>query len=198
MISTTRIFLYVCTLPFIAATGTVAQAQRGTRPSGSCDGRIVRSIHVTALRPPFTGGAAYWQRVARSFGLHHQTTDTSVVRRFLALNEGGPCTDFRLRESARLLREQPFLADARVRSVPDDSGGVRIEVETTDEISVLGSATFGSGRVSYIEIGNENMFGDAWLLAAHYSDRPIQGRSGGFRMTDFQFLGRPYQLDAQL
>src|SRR5690349_9006261 len=126
MISTSPIFLFLRALTLIGTAASVAQAQRVARSSGSCDGQIIRSIHVTALRPPFTGGAAYWQRVARSFGLHHQTTDTAVVRRFLALDEGGTCTDFRLRESARLLREQPFLADARVRALPDDSGGVRV------------------------------------------------------------------------
>jgi hypothetical protein len=178
-------------------TSTVASAQSLWRPSASCDGRVVHEIRVTTLRPPFTGEAAYWRRVARSIGLHHTTTDTAVVRRFLALETGGRCSDFRLRESARLLREQPFLADARIRSVPDSAGGVRIDVETTDEISVVASASLGRGRLSYLEVGNENMFGDAWLLAVHGSDRLLEGRSAGFRMSDYQFLGKPYQLDAQ-
>ena len=161
-----------------------------------CEGRIINEIRVTAMRPPFTGEAKYWRQVARSLGLHHRTTDTAVVRRFLALETGGRCTDFRMRESARLLREQPFLADARVRAVPDDSGGVRVEVEQVDEIPALVSASF-HGRLSYLEIGNENMFGNAWLLALHGADRALEGRSAGFRMSDFQCLGRPYQLDVQ-
>jgi len=73
---------------------------------------------------------------------------------------------------------------------------VRVEVETVDEIPALVSASF-NGHLSYLEIGNENMFGDAWLLAVHGADRPLVGRSGGFRMSDYQFLGRPYELDVQ-
>jgi hypothetical protein len=184
-------------LPLLALAHGVAHGQGRARAAARCDGRVIHEIRVSALRPPFKGEAAYWRRVARSIGLHHATTDTAVVRRFLALETGGICTDFRLRESARLLREEPFLADARIRSVPDDSGGVRVEVETIDEIPALASVSIGSGRLSYLEIGNENMFGDAWLLAIHGSDRPLEGRSAGFRMTDFQFLGRPYQFDAQ-
>ena len=180
-----------CSVALLIAGAGAASAQ-----GGQCEGRVINEIRVTAMRPPFTGGSKYWRQVARSLGLHHRTTDTAVVRRFLALEPGGRCTDFRIRESARLLREQPFLADARVRGVPDDSGGVRIEVETVDEIPALASASF-NGRLSYLEIGNENMFGDAWLLALHGADRPLEGRSAGFRMSDFQFLGRPYQLDVQ-
>jgi hypothetical protein len=173
-----------------------APGQARAEPTRSCDGRVVREIRVSALRPPFTGEAKYWRRVARAIGLHHATTDTAVVRRFLAIDTGIVCTDFRLRESARLLREEPFLADATVRSVPDGSGGVRVDVQTIDEIPALASASLSHGRLSYLEIGNENMFGDAWLLAVHGSNDPLTGRSAGFRTSDYQFLNRPYQLDA--
>lgn len=184
-------------LLFLAARASVAHGQQKPRGAARCDGRVIHEIRVSALRPPFSGEAAYWRRVARSIGLHHVTTDTAVVRRFLALQVGGTCSEFRIRESTRLLREQPFLADARISSVPDDSGGVQIDVETTDEIPAVASASVSGGRLSYLEIGNENMFGDAWLLALHAADRPLPGRSIGGRMSDYQFLGRPYQLDVQ-
>src|SRR5437762_5566246 len=196
MTSVSAFRVFSGTLALLGAT-SAAGAQARARGRASCDGRIVHEIRVSALRPPFKGEAAYWRHIARSIGLHHTTTDTAVVRRFLALETGGVCTDFRMRESARLLRDEPFLADARIRGVPDDSGGVRIEVETIDEISAIVAASFGHGHLSHLEIGNENMFGDAWLLALHGSDRVLEGRSAGFRMSDFQFLGRPYQLDVQ-
>jgi len=182
----------------LSAVPLLVHAQVSSSPSStSCNGQIIHEVRVTAMRPPFTGESAYWRRIARSVGLHHATTDTAVIRRFLALQAGGVCSDFRLKESARLLREQPFLAAANLRSVPDGFGGVRVEVQTVDEIPAVVSLSLGSGGVSYIEIGNQNMFGDAWLLAVHAANRPLDGRSAGFRMTDFQFLGKPYQLDAQ-
>lgn len=183
-------------LPLLAVAAAQSRAQAKSGPNLHCDGQRISGIHVSSLRPPFTGQAAYWRRVAHSIGLHHTTTDTVVVRRFLALKDGGVCTDFRMRESARLLREQPFIADAKVWAVPADSGRVRIEVETVDEIPVVASGAVASGRPSYLEIGNQNMFGDAWLLAVHGSDRILEGRSAGFRFSDYQFLGRPYEFDA--
>lgn len=183
-----------CALPLLAAAP--ARAQTKSPPPMRCDGQRISGIHVSSLRPPFTGEAAYWRRIAHSLGLHHATTDTVVVRRFLALQDGGTCTNFRMRESARLLREEPFIADARVWAVPADSGRVRIEVETVDEIPVVASGAVAGGRPSYLEIGNQNMFGHAWLLAVHGSDRILEGRSAGFRMSDYQFLGRPYEFDA--
>jgi len=196
MIRTSPISAVARPLALLLVGAGAAFAQAGSRAGGQCEGRVIDEIRVTAMRPPFSGEAKYWRQIARSIGLHHRTTDTAVVRRFLALETGGRCTDFRMRESARLLREQPFLADANIRSVPGDSGKARIEVETVDEIPVLVSASF-NGRLSYLEIGNENMFGDAWLLALHGADRALEGRSAGFRMSDYQFLGRPYQLDVQ-
>ena len=188
--------LCLCTIALLAVGARAAAAQ--ARPdSRRCDGRVVHEIRVSALRPPFTGEAQYWHRFAHGLGLHHATTDTAVIRRFLAVESGGICTEFRLRESARLLREEPFLADARVRSVPDESGGVRVEVETVDEIPALFTASLSHGRPSYVEIGNENMFGDAWLFAVHGSSDRVTGQSAGFRASDYQFLSRPYQLDVQ-
>jgi hypothetical protein len=181
---------------FLTIAASAAAAQDSTASVG-CDGKTIHAIRVSALRPPFKGEGAYWRRVARSIGLHHTTTDTVIIRRFLALESGEQCSDFRVRESARLLREQPFLTDVSVKSVPDDSGGVVIEVQTTDEISALASASVGHGRVSYLEIGNENMFGDAWLLAVHGANQELEGHSGGFRVTDYQFLKKPYQLDVE-
>lgn len=189
----------VLPMAVVALLGATSDAGAQVREtsSRSCNGRIVREIRVSALRPPFTGEAKYWRRVARAVGLHHATTDTTVVRRFLAIDTGVVCTDFRLRESARLLREQPFLADATVRAVPEGTDGVAVEVETIDEIPALASASVSHGRLSYLEVGNENMFGDAWLLAVHGRDDPLIGRGAGFRMNDYQFLNRPYQLDAE-
>jgi hypothetical protein len=196
MTAKSLISLLGASIAFLLTGACVASAQVTPRAASECEGRVIDEIRVNALRPPFTGEAKYWRQVARTLGLHHRTTDTAVVRRFLALETGGRCTDFRIRESARLLREQPFIADARIHGVPDDSGGVRIDVETVDEIPALVSASF-NGHLSYLEIGNENMFGDAWLLALHGADRPLAGRSAGFRMSDYQFLGRPYELDVQ-
>ena len=180
----------------LAIAASAARAQDSTR-TRSCDGKTVNAIHVNAHRPPFKGEIAYWQRVARQFGLHHTTTDTLIIRRFLALETGDKCSDFRVRESARLLRAQPYLTDVSVKAIPDSVGGVTIEVQTTDEISAIAAVSVEQGHLSYLEIGNENLYGQALLLAIHGANGVVAGQSAGVRATDYQFLKKPYQLDVQ-
>src|SRR5689334_3889795 len=123
------------------AMPAVAQDTAATSGLRRCDGLVIHAIEVDAKRPPFEGHSALWRRAAHAVGLHHTTTDTAVVRRFLTLRTGGRCTNFRLRESERLLRAQPFLANATVRAVADGLGGVIVQVETVDEIPVIGSVS---------------------------------------------------------
>ena len=125
-----------------------------------CDGRIVRSVEITPRRPPFKGTAAKWRHLARAMGLHHATTKAHVIRAFLALEVGGPCTEFRRAESERVLRAQTFLADAQVRVVPDSSGGVAVFVQTTDEIPVIVGGRFSGINPNALSLGSANVGGD--------------------------------------
>jgi hypothetical protein len=159
-----------------------------------CDGDTVRAIVVRPERPPFRGHLRVWRRIARSLGLHHATTRDGVIRRFITLEVGRPCTEFRRTETERLLRAQPFLASAQVRTVGDASGGVRVEVETVDEVPALFDARLRRGQPAAFMAGNENIFG----LGVHAEARFERGfgyRNGfGGTVTHYHFLGRPYML----
>jgi hypothetical protein len=174
-----------------------AAAQDTTATSGlrRCDGLVIHAIEVDAQRPPFEGHSAQWRRAARAIGLHHITTDTVVVRRFLTLRAGGRCSNFRLRESERLLRAQPFLANASVRAVADSLGGVTVQVQTVDEIPVIGSVSISGTQLNALRLGNQNVFGRALLLEARGAREDLQGKSIGLHSTYYQFLKRPYLLD---
>ncbi|MFN2565551.1 MAG: hypothetical protein ABR499_11165 [Gemmatimonadaceae bacterium] len=140
-----------------------------------------------------------WRRVARSLGLHHATTRESVVRRFVTLEVGRPCTEFRRAESERLLRAQPFLASATVRTVAEPSGGIRVEVETVDEVPALFDARLRRGEISALMAGNENIFG-LGMHAELRGERGFAYRDGfGGTVIHRHFLGRPYilHLDGQ-
>src|SRR5205807_7493720 len=68
----------------------------------------------------------------------HAPTSESVIRRFVLLEKGKPCSPFLRQESERILRAQPFLASATVTAYPDAGGsGVRVEVATVDEPSLI-------------------------------------------------------------
>jgi hypothetical protein len=142
---------------------------------------------------------AVWRRIARSVGLHHATTRDAVIRRFVTLEVGRPCSEFRRAESERLLRAQPFLASASVRTVADPAGGIRVEVETTDEVPAIFDARVRRGQPSAFMAGNENIFG----LGVHAEVRAERGfayRNGfGGTIIHRHFLTRPYilQLEGQ-
>ena len=176
------------------ATGAAAQlgAQDAEPAAAGCDGRRVSRIDIRPARPPFSGQASRWRNFARAIGLHHATTRDGVVDAFLALDVGEPCTELRRAESERVLRAQPFLADASVRTQPDGAGGVVVTVETVDEIPVLVNARFRGIAPRAFSLGNENVGGLGLLVEASV-ERGYAYRTGfGVRLVEYATFGRPY------
>jgi hypothetical protein len=166
----------------------------------ACKGQIVSRIEVHT-RPPFEiGGSRTAQRLAQRVTALHATTSPEIIRRFLALSPGERCTEIKRSESERVLRAQPYLADATVLAFPDDTGTVSISVLTVDEISlVLGAG--GSGKAPHLrgfKLGEANLMGEAisldgrWRYNADFRDEVL------IQLTDYQLLGRPYQLHLAL
>jgi hypothetical protein len=164
----------------------------------SCEGRIVSAIEVNARRPPFKGEMAIWRRIARSVGLHNTSTRPEVVRRFVTLEVGEPCTEFRRAESERLLRAQPYLASAVVETSDDGEGGVHVEVTTIDEVPAIIGARFRDRSIRSLKLGNENVLGGGVHLEANV-ERGYAYRNGvGGRFIHNQLFGRPYTLGLNL
>lgn len=170
------------------------------RPSlPPCDGKRVNAVDIRPGRPPFEGAATRWRHFARAIGLHHATTRPGVIDAFVALKEGDTCSELRRAESERVLREQPFLADASVRAEPDALGGVTLVVETTDEIPVLVAARAHGVNLQALAIGNMNVGGNALLLQGNV-ERGYAYRTGlGLRIEEYATFGQPYvtTLDLQ-
>lgn len=161
-------------------------------PLPRCDGLVVSSIDARPARPPFEGSAKRWRALARAVGLHHATTRAHVVEAFLALHVGRPCTERRRAESERMLRAQPFIADAIVTTTADGRGGVAVLVETVDEIPVLVSAQFRGIAPRELSLGNSNIGGEGLSVEARV-ERGFAYRTGfGVRATQYALFGRPY------
>jgi hypothetical protein len=112
----------------------------------------------------------------------------------LLLAVGEPCTEQRRAESERLLRLQPFLADATVLAVASAQGGVRIEVETIDEIPTVLEMSFHDMLPSAIRFGNGNVGGQGLHLAGSI-ERGFDRRTGlGVEATAHYIFRRPYTL----
>jgi hypothetical protein len=182
-------------LLFAAASATIAQAQSLNGPPVTCKGERISRIDVES-NPPFRiNGNTIWQRAGRFAAKQHVTTKEWIIRRYLALQEGDVCTELRRGESERILRAQPFIADATVLAYEDGNGGVVLNVTTVDEVSLIVAAgvTSKSPRFRSLTFGEANLLGRAihaeagWKTGYGFRDE-YQGK-----VVDYQFMGRPYQ-----
>jgi hypothetical protein len=178
----------------LAASSLAAQSPPDSAdaasPEGRCRGERVSAIDIRPGRPPFAGAVKWWRAAARAIGLHHVTTRPSTVASFLDVAVGEPCTEFRRSESERVLRAQPFLADATVRAEPDTGGTIRIIVTTVDEVPALVSGRLSGGVPAALSLGNANAFG-LGISVEGGVERGFAYRPGyDLQLTDYAFLGR--------
>lgn len=173
-------------LPLLLASHVSAQS--------TCDGKIVSSVVVVRSSRTVVDKmrAPGWSRPVLQALLLGVPTKESAIRPFLQLADGKACTERRRAESERLLRLQPYLADASVRAVDEDGGRVRIEVETIDDQRpIIGIGLRGSAP-SFVELGNSNIGGSGHLAALSWRDGRAFRDGFGLRYTDYHVFGRPY------
>lgn len=174
----------------LPARGLLGQARDTTR---NCDGLTVDSVDVETHRPPFLGAMAWWRKLARSVGLHHQTTSRGLVRRFVSLDAGRACTEFRRSESQRILRAQPYIADATVTTT-QVGDGARVDVSTIDEVSAVGSARLKGASIQAVSLGTLNFRGAGMHLEGQWESGRGYRDGFGAKLVHHQLLGRPYRL----
>ncbi len=165
-------------------------------PDRPCDGDTVTAIEIHSSPPAFKNLADRWRGAADVVGLHHTVTQPSVVLAYLQLVVGQRCTERNRSESERLLRLQPYLASASVRTVPDGAGGVRVIVETVDEVPVIAGVRMRGIAPVRLTLGSENVSGEA-LTVALSGERGLGYRSGfGLRLAQYGAFGEPYTIAA--
>jgi hypothetical protein len=172
------------------AAPALAQRTEGGAP---CSGQRIDAIIIDA-RAPTVSGLQRVPVVGRVVRETHVTTRPRVISNFLVLETGEKCTELRRAESERILRAQPFIADASIDAVPNARGGVDLHVVTIDEASTIASAALRSEApvVRGAKVGSSNFGGmgvhvsAAWRYQEYFTDRME------LRMTDYQFMGQPY------
>lgn len=167
-------------------------AQLVDRPP-RCDGTIVQAIEVDAQRPEFQGAFAWWRKFARSLGLHHRTTAEGIVRRFVTLEPGRQCTEFRRSESERILRAQPFLSDATVTTTRVGDS-VRVQVVTVDEVAAVAAARLRGSELRAITLGTLNYLGIGMHVEGRWENGRARRNGGGAKLAHYQMFGRPYAM----
>ena len=177
----------------IVASGLSAQE---SARNVDCDGKIVSDIVIRTQGPSFGGIFARSGLMSALVSGVHVTTSPDVVRRFLLLERGKACTATLRSDSERILRGQPFLAGASVTTLDDGNGGVRVEVVTIDEISLVasGAVSAESPYVSGLRLGSSNVDGLGIYAAGEWRDGEFYRDAWRGSVMDYQVLGRPIQL----
>ena len=186
-----RLVFQLLAVSAVACPVAVADAQRPITPA--CEGSIVQAVEVETERPSFRGALGLWRKAARAVGLHHQTTSPGLVRRFVSLDPGMRCTEFRRSESERILRAQPFLADATVTTTRSGDS-VRVSVSTVDEVPVIIGARLRGASVQAINLGTLNLLGAGLHVEGRWEEGRTYRDGIGGRITHQQLFGRPYAV----
>jgi len=189
-----RCIAFLIALSAVAMRDTHAQAEG---EKAVCNGQIISDIQVNTRAPYEPKSKKWWTIPIRIANSLHATTDESVIRRYLILNRGMQCSEFRRAESERILRVQPYLASAEIRTISDGQGGVVLRVETVDELTTIVSAGASGAHLTGLRLGDRNVMGSATSITAQWRQSDIRDVYA-IEFTDYQFLGRRYILDADI
>jgi hypothetical protein len=183
-------------LLFSVSLAARAHAQAGA--AVKCEGQIISDVQVQTRPPYYPRHGKWWESPIGILSSIHTNTKPDVVRRFLIVEPGQPCDDRRRSESERLLRTQPFIANASVNAYDDGNGGVIIVAQTTDELTTIvdGGTSPTAPYLASLTLGDGNIKGSAKYVTAHWAHGEFRDYFGA-NYTDYQFLGKPWHLDLQ-
>ena len=125
-----------------AATASAA----AQNPAGvvACRNQRIDSISVDAQAPTVTGLSRV-PVVGKVVRETHVITRLDVVRGYLLLKPGDRCNALRVSESERILRAQPFIADANIDVVANNRGGVDLIVKDASKRARPKDAPYPAG-----------------------------------------------------
>jgi hypothetical protein len=175
----------------------IAIAPLPAQSSFYCRGQRIDSIAIDAQAPTVSG----LRRVPLLGDLVRSThiiTRADVIRGYLLLRVGDQCSELRRSESERILRAQPFIADAVIEVRPNMRGGVLLDVQTIDEASIIlsGALSTKSPQLRSAKLGSSNLAGLGVALSFGWRHEPAFQDRLHFQLSDYQFAGRPYVLNA--
>ncbi len=170
-----------------------AFAQR-VAPRSVCDGELVTAIETNSHPPGSTFVENAWLAVGSVVGIRHVLTRPEVIKAYLVVEVGKRCTELDRSESERLLRAQRFIASATVKAVPDGPGRIRIVVDVVDDLAPIVGGSFGSGTVTSLLLGTENLNGKGITVEVS-GERGFGYRTGyGGDIIQYGAFNKPFTL----
>jgi hypothetical protein len=182
-----------------AAAAQVApdpRQQREPRTQSQCNGQMITDVVVHTLPPTYGGVFSRTPWLSRAATTLHMTTVPRLVENLILLKKGETCSILLRRETERLLRAQPFLADASVTAYPDGPGSVRIEVITIDEPAMMGSIGISSNTpyLNSLKAGNSNIRGRGVYALGGWEDGGFYRDTWQAEYSNFQLFSVPVQM----
>lgn len=146
---------------------SLAGAAWAAPPASGCDGDIITSIEIRAHTAGSVGGGKddVWQSTSAAFASRFATTKPSVVRAYLRLKVGQPCVEYERDRTERLLRAQPFLAQAFVRALSDGHGHTRLLIDVVDEYPLMADGSISRGKLASLMLGTQNLGGSGLTVS---------------------------------
>jgi hypothetical protein len=171
-------------------------SQQAARTQVACNGQIISEIVIRSHAPTYGGLFERSVWLGHLVTSMHVATAPSVIRNFVLLKEGAPCTSLLRRETERVLRAQPYLANAAVAAFEDGPGRVRVEITTVDEPSVIASlgVTRANPYVRALTFGNANVQGKGIYAVASWREGFFYRDTWLLSYNNYQLFRRPYQL----
>lgn len=163
-----------------------------------CNGETISLVIVSRQEPVMVERSAGWARPFLRFALSGAPTRVSAIAPFLLVKQGEACTETLLSESERVLRAQPYLADARAVATPDGTGGVTVTFSTVDDIRPIVGLGLKNNSPTRLKLGSGNLAGYGMLTSLQWQQGFAFRDGWSFRFADYHVLGRPYLFDTQL
>ncbi len=193
-------------IALVACVSTVRAQDTTTAPKPAappplaprCDGETISQVTVTRGEAVFVERSAGWLRPFLRLALAGAPTRESAVVPFLLVKQGDKCTEVMLAESERVLRAQPYLADAKAVVTPDTAGTVRVDFTTTDDIRSIVGLGVKDNKPTRIKLGSGNVAGYGMATAMQWQQGFAFRDGWSLRFTDYHTFGQPYLFDTQL
>ena len=179
----------------LLTAGALPAAAQDVPYGVACAGQRINAITVRPLPPLEHPSKNWWDTPVSMMNSSHTTTKAGVISALLLFQVGEPCIEYQRLESERVLRAQPFIADAHIEIYADSGGTVSVIVNTQDEFTFILAGRF-SGRSPYVTsltVGDGDLGGSGSSLAVNWT-HTVDREGFGAAFTSYAFLGNPWQL----
>ncbi|HEY9125291.1 MAG TPA: hypothetical protein VIO15_13195 [Bacteroidales bacterium] len=169
------------------------KVQKAEIPFINYQNLIIRDINVSKLNifgPSFNNPNDVPRNVfERWVNRTHVTTREYFIKQYLLFKKNSRLDPYQLAESERLLRELPFIEDARVYIYPTSSpDSVDVEVVTKDTWSVGFDFTTANIKDYELDVWNQNLMGTGSELDNVYFKNskkiPVDGLKGSYTIRN--------------